>query len=159
MSLTSYRAAPSRVIGRWSSVVRTHVFLKTDDRRLTTEVECFGRPGGDRLSHVLRHSIIGAGDFHGRVRDGIGCRLPAMATRSSKALWSSVVGHRLSEHSDTPRRWVRRPADRFWYFCCHQTRSPEQLRRPTTDDRRLNNVSCFYAWCVERFRRGAGFLR
>ena len=26
---------------------------------------------------------MGAGDFHGRVRDGIGCRLPAMATRSS----------------------------------------------------------------------------
>ncbi len=27
---------------------------------------------------------MGAGDFHGRVRDGIGCRLPAKATRSSK---------------------------------------------------------------------------
>ena len=26
---------------------------------------------------------MGAGEFHGRVRDGIGCRLPAMATRSS----------------------------------------------------------------------------
>ena len=26
---------------------------------------------------------MGAGDFHGRVRDGIGCRLPARATRSS----------------------------------------------------------------------------
>ena len=26
---------------------------------------------------------MGAGGFHGRVRDGIGCRLPAMATRSS----------------------------------------------------------------------------
>ncbi len=26
---------------------------------------------------------MGAGVFHGRVRDGIGCRLPAMATRSS----------------------------------------------------------------------------
>jgi hypothetical protein len=26
---------------------------------------------------------MGAGGFHGRVRDGIGCGLPAMATRSS----------------------------------------------------------------------------
>jgi hypothetical protein len=26
---------------------------------------------------------MGAGEFHGRVRDGIGCRLPAKATRSS----------------------------------------------------------------------------
>ena len=27
---------------------------------------------------------MGAGGFHGRVRDGIGCGHPAMATRSSK---------------------------------------------------------------------------
>ena len=38
-------------------------------RRLWT----FGGPGGDRLSHVLRRSTIGAEVFHGRVRDGIGC--------------------------------------------------------------------------------------
>ena len=31
------------------------------------------RPGGDRLSHVLRRSTIGAEGFHGRVREGIGC--------------------------------------------------------------------------------------
>ena len=31
------------------------------------------RLGGDRLSHVLRRSIIGAEDFHGGVRDGIRC--------------------------------------------------------------------------------------
>src|SRR5271156_3056865 len=42
-----------------------------------------GRPGGDLLSRALRHSTMGAGDFHVRVRDGIGCRLPAKATRSS----------------------------------------------------------------------------
>jgi hypothetical protein len=42
-----------------------------------------GRPGGDLLSRALRRSTMGAGVFHGRVRDGIGCRLPAMATRSS----------------------------------------------------------------------------
>ena len=32
-----------------------------------------GRPGDDRLSRVLRRSTIGAGGFHGRVRNGIGC--------------------------------------------------------------------------------------
>ena len=31
-----------------------------------------GRPGGDRLSRVLRHSTMGAGVFNGRVREGIG---------------------------------------------------------------------------------------
>nr|CAJ30049.1 hypothetical protein mgI391 [Magnetospirillum gryphiswaldense MSR-1] len=43
-----------------------------------------GRPGSDLLSRALRHSTIGAGDFHVRVRDGIGRRLPAITTRSSK---------------------------------------------------------------------------
>ncbi len=31
-----------------------------------------GRPGNDLLSRVLRHSTIGAEEFNGRVRDGIG---------------------------------------------------------------------------------------
>ena len=42
------------------------------------------RPGGDLLSHTLRCSTIGAGEFHGRVRDGIGWGLPAGATRPAK---------------------------------------------------------------------------
>ena len=40
------------------------------------------RPGGDLLSHTLRCSTIGAEGFHGRVRDGIGCRPLAITTRS-----------------------------------------------------------------------------
>src|SRR3954453_23525595 len=47
-------------------------------------VDWFGGPGGDRLSRGLSRSIMGAGGFHGRVRDGIGCGPSAMATRSSK---------------------------------------------------------------------------
>ena len=64
MSLTSYRAAPPRV-----------------DVGMT--MGWIGRPGGDLLSRALRHSTMGAGVFHVRVRDGIGCGLPAMATRFS----------------------------------------------------------------------------
>lgn len=44
----------------------------------------FGRPGNDLLSRVLRRSTIGAGAFHGRVRNGIGCSHPAKITRSAK---------------------------------------------------------------------------
>ena len=44
----------------------------------------FCRPGSDRLSRVLRRSTIGAGAFHGRVRNGNGCSHPAMTTRSAK---------------------------------------------------------------------------
>ena len=47
-------------------------------------VSVFGRPGGDRLSRVLRRSTMGAEGFHGRVRDGIGCGPLAITTRSSK---------------------------------------------------------------------------
>ena len=42
------------------------------------------RPGSDLLSQALRLSTIGAEEFNGRVRDGIGFRLPATATRSAK---------------------------------------------------------------------------
>ena len=62
MSLTSYRAAPPRVGGGGGVL---------DPAR---------RPGGDRLSRALWRSTMGAGAFHGRVRDGIGCAVPAMAT-------------------------------------------------------------------------------
>ena len=79
MSLTSYRAAPPRgervVWGVCGGGER--VWLVWGVFRAT------GRPGDDRLSHVLRRSTIGAEGFHGRVRDGIGCRPLAMATRSS----------------------------------------------------------------------------
>jgi hypothetical protein len=34
---------------------------------------------------------MGAGGFHGRVRDGIGCRPPAMATRSSRIFYIRCV--------------------------------------------------------------------
>ena len=39
--------------------------------------------GGDRLSRVLRQSIIGAKGFNGRVRNGIGWDTFAMTTGSS----------------------------------------------------------------------------
>src|SRR5438105_5500907 len=48
------------------------------------EISVFGRPGSDLLFQALRLSIIGAGEFNGRVRDGIGFRLPASTTRSVK---------------------------------------------------------------------------
>ena len=44
----------------------------------------FCRPGSDLLSRALRQSTIGAGAFHGRVRNGNGCGHPARTTRSAK---------------------------------------------------------------------------
>src|SRR5437879_13795103 len=43
-----------------------------------------GRPGSDLLFQALRLSTIGAGEFNGRVRDGIGYKLPANTTRPAK---------------------------------------------------------------------------
>src|SRR6476659_879980 len=48
------------------------------------EVSVLGSPGSDLLFQVLRLSTIGAGKFDGRVRDGIGYRLPANTTRPAK---------------------------------------------------------------------------
>jgi hypothetical protein len=74
-----------------------------------------GRPGGDLLSRALRHSTMGAGGFHGRVRDGIGCGLPAMATRSSNPpSGQTPVAARinLGLPLGLSRRW------RFWCDLC-----------------------------------------
>ena len=56
-----------------------------------------GRPGSDLLSQVLRLSTIGAGEFNGRVRDGIGFRLPAITTRPAK---NSAEDNKKSTHRD-----------------------------------------------------------
>jgi len=111
MSLTSYRAAPPRVGGvvcicsgvacwplralrlmpRVAQRFRCCVLLvrRWVWRRcvLGLAARCrwgFRGPGGDRLSRTLGCSIMGAGGFHVRVRDGIGCGPSAMATRSSE---------------------------------------------------------------------------
>ena len=51
---------------------------------VSRRISVFGRPGSDLLFQALRLSIIGAGEFNGRVRDGIGFRLPASTTRPAK---------------------------------------------------------------------------
>src|SRR5207253_11430725 len=43
-----------------------------------------GRSGSDLLSQGLSHSTIGAEEFNGRVRDGIGFKLLARTTRPAK---------------------------------------------------------------------------
>ena len=48
------------------------------------EAVVLGRPGNDLLSRVLRHSTIGAEEFNGRVRDGIGFGLLAHITGPAK---------------------------------------------------------------------------
>ena len=48
------------------------------------ELLVLGRPGSDLLSQGLSHSTIGAEEFNGRVRDGIGLRLFATTTRPAK---------------------------------------------------------------------------
>lgn len=56
-------------------------------------VIAFSRPGSDLLSRVLRRSTIGAGAFHGRVRNGNGCSHPAITTRSAKGNVDAMHQH------------------------------------------------------------------
>ena len=74
MSLTSYRAAPPR--GGCGGVGDPAWW-----------------PGGDLLFRRLSDSTMGAEVFHGRVRDGIGCIILAMATGPpGRILWCVGVG-------------------------------------------------------------------
>ena len=74
MSLTSYRAAPSR--GK-SGCIKEEQFDKHNLYPL-------GRPGGDLLSRALRRSTIGSGGLNDRVRNGIGWGTSDIATRSTR---------------------------------------------------------------------------
>jgi hypothetical protein len=95
MSLTSYRAAPPRAnacefgfakpqaVGldrgrsrrraqtQTAALRKRHRGVIVEDR-FKEALFVLGRPGNDLLSRVLRHSTIGAEEFNGRVRDGIG---------------------------------------------------------------------------------------
>ena len=62
-------------------------FVIKDDEDVALETMlsfAFCRPGSDLLSRDLSQSTIGAGAFHGRVRNGNGCSHPARTTRSAK---------------------------------------------------------------------------
>ena len=77
MSLTSYRAAPPRGKARRGDDPAVDLFVI-----VKKPVLCW--PGSDLLSQVLRLSTIGAEEFNGRVRDGIGLGPLARTTRPAK---------------------------------------------------------------------------
>ena len=81
MSLTSYRAAPSRASVAHLVLVRCIV---REIRLLCCKQALFIRFGSDLLSHVLRRSTISAAALNCRVRDGIGCFARAMTTKPKK---------------------------------------------------------------------------
>ena len=56
-----------------------------------------GGPGNDLLSRVLRHSTIGAEEFNGRVRDGIGFLAPRSSHRTGEGQRQAKVGSQRSE--------------------------------------------------------------
>src|SRR3974390_3387546 len=87
------------------------------DVREKVDLSVLGRPGSDLLFQVLRLSTIGAGKFYGRVRDGIGYRLPASTSRPAK--------DREASWSERPRAEVRGLDPRTscrkrWFFRCAQ---------------------------------------
>ena len=59
-----------------------------------------GRPGSDLLSQGLSHSTIGAEEFNGRVRDGIGFKLLARTTRPAKDKDTKQAGSRCDRDRD-----------------------------------------------------------
>ena len=84
MSLTSYRAAPSRAGCDPRGIAGS---VAGGREGVDIRLERYGvlaRFGGDLLSHALRRSTIGATVLNCRVRDGTGCFTCAMTTKPSK---------------------------------------------------------------------------
>ena len=100
MSLTSYRAAPPRANSLNADCLEPAADPSRSSKRdcqglrITRQAKqnimkkeylnVLGRPGSDLLFHALRQSTIGAEEFNGRVRDGIGCGLLAITTGPAK---------------------------------------------------------------------------
>ena len=61
-----------------------------DCQRCKEALIVLGRPGNDLLSRVLRHSTIGAEEFNGRVRDGIGFLAPRSNHRTGEGQLASA---------------------------------------------------------------------
>ena len=83
MSLTSYRAAPSRA-NRPFLVKDRKPHRKGETLVIVNGFTLFAHdtePGGVLLFRRLGGSTIGAAWFHGRVRDGIGWGTGAMTTK------------------------------------------------------------------------------
>lgn len=84
MSLTSYRAAPSRA-KKADIVMKGMSVLKERSVSIAKSVTTgLYRPGDDLLSRALRRSTIGPGRLNDRVRNGIGWGPSGIATRSIK---------------------------------------------------------------------------
>ncbi len=152
MSLTSYRAAPPRVNflrarpdglaaferGSAPAVCRPwrgpacSCGLSRGGHRDEGIWIVLGRPGNDLLSRVLRHSTIGAVEFNGRVRDGIGFGLHARVTGPAK---DKGIGRRQSSDGSrgTARCGSGRPVRQALVVSARRLQSV--LRLPTADCR------------------------
>jgi hypothetical protein len=101
MSLTSYRAAPSRAKRRYlrpdkkrSEVAHRKRDIRGVRKRLLID---FIRFGSDLLSHTLGCSTIGATALNGRVRNGAGWFACAMTTKPKKVYQISKSSHLLCD--------------------------------------------------------------
>ena len=97
------------------------------------------RPGGDRLSRVLRRSIMGAEVFHGRVRNGIGWGHLAIATRSANRIinagsWFFSLKRSVRRHRSRDEHWRMR------------TIKPIELLVPVSSTSYLASTSGLSTW-------------
>ena len=110
MSLTSYRAAPPRAkscVFKKEHPAEFQTGANASKNVLTRPLYRYNvarRPGSDLLSRALRQSTIGAADFHGRVRNGIGWGICAITTWSSSAMKLTIRRHASAEPCIAMRR-------------------------------------------------------
>ena len=95
------------------------------------------RPGSDLLSQGLSHSTIGAEEFNGRVRDGIGLKLLARTTRPAKDKDTKQAV--ISEGADVRRRSHKRLCNR-----CMDTENESNQANRTISTGKLHTLLYFH---------------
>src|ERR1700760_3362793 len=122
-----------------------------------------GRPGSDLLSQGLSHSTIGAEEFNGRVRDGIGFKLLARTTRPAKDKETKQAStlSRLGEQQATNRAFsIRRllPANVRWTLTMRAIKPIERLV-PVSYMHYCTSTSGLSTWSSSTVLKGMLVLR
>ena len=117
------------------------------DEKVRRNSSALGRPGSDLLSRVLRRSIIGAEEFNGRVRNGIGFRPLAIATKPAKRRQANEVSAALGLDPRAYLSFVKKPGLSDCPALAGTENESDQVNRAISTSK-LHALPRFHTWPI-----------